>query len=96
MEPHPPDYDPATTLGEIRGILTLRDDGKAPCGHVLDLLRWRADEVGETIRHLRGLKVDLDGLVERAVTLDPPTAIPNASATSLVGRSRGRALSVRR
>ena len=74
------------TLGEIRGILTLRDDGKAPCGHVLDLLRWRADEVDETIRHLRALKADLDGLVERAVTLDPADCDPERIC-HLIGRS---------
>ncbi len=64
------------SLGEIRGILTLRDDGKEPCGHVLQLLRSRADEVDETIRRLRELKADLDGLVERAVTLDPADCDP--------------------
>ncbi|HEY6416930.1 MAG TPA: heavy metal-responsive transcriptional regulator [Acidimicrobiales bacterium] len=26
------------TLGEIRGILALRDRGTTPCGHVLDLI----------------------------------------------------------
>jgi hypothetical protein len=26
------------TLGEIRGIVSLRDRGETPCGHVLDLI----------------------------------------------------------
>lgn len=33
------------TLGEIRGIVALRDDGETPCNHVLALLRDRAAEL---------------------------------------------------
>ncbi len=65
------------TLGEIRGIVALHDDGKVPCGHVLELLRSRAAEVDETIRQLRELKADLDRLVERAVTFDPADCDPD-------------------
>ena len=52
------DYEPSTLerlirsaqavglcLGEIRGIVGLRDQGETPCGHVLDLLRTRSAEL---------------------------------------------------
>lgn len=58
------------TLGEIRGIVALRDDGQAPCGHVLELLRARSDEIARTIRDLRVLQGELERLVERAQDLD--------------------------
>jgi DNA-binding transcriptional MerR regulator len=64
------------TLGEIRGIVSLRDDGEAPCGHVLDLLRARAREIDRTIRELRGLQHDMRMLVDRAARLDPTDCDP--------------------
>ena len=64
------------TLGEIRSIVALRDDGDVPCGHVLDLLRSRADEIGRTIRELRTLQRDLKALVVRAEALDPSDCDP--------------------
>jgi DNA-binding transcriptional MerR regulator len=59
------------SLGEIRSIVALRDDGETPCGHVLELLRRRAAEIDRTIRDLRALKADLNRLVERARQLQP-------------------------
>lgn len=64
------------TLGEIRGIVALRDDGQQPCGHVLDLLRTRATEIDRTIRQLRALQVELRRLVDRARDLDPADCDP--------------------
>lgn len=59
------------SLGEIRSVIALRDNGDTPCGHVLELLRARADDIGRTIRELRLLQVELHRLVERAEHLDP-------------------------
>lgn len=59
------------TLGEIRGIVALRDAGDTPCAHVLDLLRSRANEIEHTIRQLRALQGELKRLVDRARDLDP-------------------------
>lgn len=73
------------SLGEIRSIVALRDDGKVPCGHVLELLRSRAAEVDESIRQLRELQADLERLVERAVTLDPADCDPDRIC-HLIGR----------
>lgn len=64
------------SLGEIRGIIALRDDGQAPCGHVLDLLRARSAEIDRTIGELRRLQGDLKALVERAQDLDPADCDP--------------------
>lgn len=64
------------TLGEIRGIVALRDDGQAPCGHVLELLRERSDAIARTIRELRALQAELKRLVERAHDLDPSECDP--------------------
>ena len=64
------------SLGEIRSIVALRDDGQVPCGHVLGLLRDRADDIRRTIRELRALQSELDRLVERAVGLDPAHCDP--------------------
>lgn len=65
------------TLGEIRGIVALRDDGEMPCGHVLELLRRRAAEIDRTIGDLRALKHELHRLVERAQNLDPSECDPS-------------------
>ncbi len=64
------------TLGEIRGIVALRDDGQAPCNHVLELLRERSQEIGRTIRRLRALQGELKRLVDRAHDLDPAQCAP--------------------
>jgi DNA-binding transcriptional MerR regulator len=65
------------TLGEIRSIIALRDDGQTPCGHVLDLLRGRADELDQRIAELRTLRGELQHLVERAERLDPADCDPD-------------------
>lgn len=64
------------SLGEIRGIVALRDDGEVPCGHVLELLRSRAGQINRTIRELRILQRDLRSVVERAERLDPADCDP--------------------
>jgi DNA-binding transcriptional MerR regulator len=64
------------TLGEIRSIIALRDDGKSPCGHVLELLRQRADELDRRIAELRTLRGELRRLVDRADGLDPADCNP--------------------
>lgn len=86
------DYDPATvdrlafvraaqavglTLGEIRGIVALRDDGQTPCTHVLALLRQRAAELDRRIAELRALQGELNRMVSRAAQLDPGDCDPD-------------------
>ncbi|MBI2710121.1 MAG: heavy metal-responsive transcriptional regulator [Actinobacteria bacterium] len=59
------------SLGEIRSVIAMREDGDEPCGHVLQLLVDRAAEIDRTIRDLRALKAELRLLVDRAKSLDP-------------------------
>jgi MerR family copper efflux transcriptional regulator len=85
------DYEPSTldrlafiraaqavglSLGEIRGIVALRDEGQTPCGHVLDLLRTRSAELDRRIAELRRLRGELNRLVARAEALDPADCDP--------------------
>ena len=65
------------TLGEIRSVIALRDDGHPPCGHVVDLLERRSLEIDHKIAELRALKVDLAKIVERASLLDPAGCDPD-------------------
>lgn len=65
------------TLGEIRGIVGLRDDGQIPCGHVIELLRARSTEIERTIGQLRTLRSELKRLVDRARDLDPADCDPH-------------------
>ena len=72
------------SLGEIRGIVALRDEGQTPCGHVLDLLRTRSAELDRRITELRALQGELIRLVARAERLDPADCDP-ARICHLVG-----------
>jgi DNA-binding transcriptional MerR regulator len=69
------------SLGEIRGI-ALADDGQPRCGHVLALLRTRANEVERTAAQLRTLGRELTRLVERAAHLDPKDCDTDARLSS--------------
>lgn len=64
------------TLGEIRGVMTLRDTGIVPCAHVVELLRERAEDVERTLRELRELQGELRRLVDGAALLDPAACSP--------------------
>ena len=64
------------TLGEIRGILALRDRGTTPCGHVLDLITARAADLDRRISELQRLRTELGRLVARAEHLDPADCDP--------------------
>ena len=75
------------TLGEIRSIIALRNDGQTPCGHVLDLLRHRVAELDSRIAELRSLRGELRRLVERAQGLDPADCDPGR-VCHLIGSPR--------
>jgi MerR family copper efflux transcriptional regulator len=64
------------TLGEIRGILALRDRGTTPCGQVLDLITARAADLDRRINELQRLRTELGRLVGRAEHLDPADCDP--------------------
>ena len=64
------------SLGEIRQVIAVRDDGQAPCAHVTDLLLRHADDLDARIRELQTLRDELRKLAQRATTLDPEQCPP--------------------
>lgn len=64
------------TLAEIRDIIAIRDGGRAPCEHVVALVRQRRGEVRSRIRELRALERDLDRLAETGDRLNPAQCGP--------------------
>ena len=58
------------TLSEIRSIIDLRDDGTAPCTHVLALVDSKLADVRARIRHLASLQAELEALLEHSRLLD--------------------------
>jgi DNA-binding transcriptional MerR regulator len=73
------------SLGEIRSITALRDEGETPCGYVVDLLRSRTAELDRRIAELRSLRGELVRLVEQAEHLDPADCEPS-SVCHVIGR----------
>lgn len=76
------------SLGEIRSILALRDQGEAPCAYVVDLLRSRTAELDRRIAEMRSLRAELRQLVERAGGLDPSDCDPRRIC-HVIGRPEG-------
>jgi DNA-binding transcriptional MerR regulator len=65
------------SLAEIGGIVTLRNNGEAPCGHVTRLLEERSAAIARTIRDLRTLQSELRGLMTRAKDFNPRECEPD-------------------
>ena len=66
------------TLGEIRSVIALRDDGETPCDHVRHLLEQHASALDDHIAELLRLRSELDQLADRARQLDPADCDPTA------------------
>jgi len=64
------------SLAEIRGIVSLRDNGEAPCAHVTQLLEDRSAAIARTIRELRALQSELRALTARAEDFNPSQCDP--------------------
>ncbi|WP_331753210.1 heavy metal-responsive transcriptional regulator (plasmid) [Streptomyces sp. NBC_00637] len=54
------------SLREVRQILTVRDGGEAPCGHVRRMLGERLDQVRAQITELVTLEAHLETLINHA------------------------------
>lgn len=65
-------------LGEIRGIVALRDRNESPCAHVLALLMRRGEEIDQQIVDLRRARDTIDHLVARAQGLRPRDCSPSS------------------
>jgi DNA-binding transcriptional MerR regulator len=59
------------TLAQIREILTIRDGGHPPCGHVAELVEQRLVQVTDRLRELEHTRSELLALRERLDGLDP-------------------------
>jgi DNA-binding transcriptional MerR regulator len=59
------------SLGEIREVLALRQQGEAPCPHVITLLDQRATELAERIASLERMRSELVELAQQARQLPP-------------------------
>ncbi|TFD57593.1 heavy metal-responsive transcriptional regulator [Cryobacterium sp. Hh7] len=59
------------TLSEIGSIITVREAGEVPCGHVLDLLSAKLTDVHRRQQELALLESELHHLIEASQPLDP-------------------------
>ncbi|MDA2803389.1 heavy metal-responsive transcriptional regulator [Nocardiopsis suaedae] len=59
------------TLAEIRSVLTLRDDGQAPCAHVTALIHEHLDDIDRRMAELAATRRVLRTLATRAAATDP-------------------------
>lgn len=66
------------TLAEIRQLLTIRDDGRAPCNAALGLLDAQLEIIADQIRALKAMQTDLRTLRQRAQQLDPADCTPES------------------
>lgn len=66
------------TLAQIRGILTLRDAGTAPCQHVQQLLCARLADLDRQIAELQLLRHNVADLQAAAAVVAPATCDPIA------------------
>ncbi|MDH6244025.1 heavy metal-responsive transcriptional regulator [Mycobacterium sp. OTB74] len=80
------DYDPQTvdrlnfiaraqaaglSLREVRQVLAIADRGEQPCGHVVQVLAERLDQVQARITELQGLEQHLSALLDYARQATP-------------------------
>ncbi len=77
------------SLGEIAAILGLREEGKATCNHVMDLLEQHLAQLDARITALQETRTTLAAITERARKLDPTDCVdPNRCQTiEPIGRS---------
>ena len=59
------------TLSEIGSIITVREAGEVPCGHVLDLLAAKLSNVHRRQQELVLLETELQHLIDGTQHLDP-------------------------
>jgi DNA-binding transcriptional MerR regulator len=58
------------SLREVRQVLAIADRGDAPCGHVVNVLQARLDQVRATLAELTSLKTNLSALLKHARTAE--------------------------
>lgn len=68
------------TLAEIRSVLAVREQGRAPCQHVVDLLQAQASDLERRIADLAALRDETTRLLAVAADLDPNACDADADA----------------
>ena len=76
------------TLGQLRGVLQMRDRGEAPCDHVADLIDERISDIDQRIDDLKNLRRDLVPLASEAKRLDPAECTPESVCRILTAPTR--------
>lgn len=66
------------TLAEIRTLLVIRDDGRAPCAAATDLLDTQLADITARIRDLKAMQRDLQQLRALARQLDDSDCAPDS------------------
>lgn len=66
------------TLAQIRALMLIRDDGRAPCAEAIDLIDSHIRELGARIAEMQTLRRDLQGLRNRARNLRDSDCAPDS------------------
>lgn len=66
------------TLAQIRDLLNIRDDGRAPCSAAAELLDNHIDELTIRIRDMQSLRRDLRDLRDRGQGLNDDDCLPDS------------------
>lgn len=92
------DYDPAIaervafirhaqsaglTLAQIRDVLAVRDDGRAPCEHVAGFVEQRLGDVERRVEELTATRHRLLALRERLRSLEPAACAPDEICSAM-------------
>jgi DNA-binding transcriptional MerR regulator len=71
------------TLGQIREILAVRDDGHPPCRHVEKLVDVRLGDVARRLEELERVREELERLRERLADLDTADCVADHICTAI-------------
>lgn len=66
------------TLAQVRDLLSIREDGRAPCAAATELIVAHIDRLSIRIREMQALRRDLRRLRARAQNLDDTDCLPDS------------------
>lgn len=73
------------TLRQIGEILAIRDEGRAPCSHVAELVDERLADVERRLEELRATQAQLRQVRSRLDELDPQACPPDGVCGAIDG-----------
>ncbi|AXV07162.1 Mercuric resistance operon regulatory protein [Euzebya pacifica] len=71
------------TLRQIKEVIAIRDDSRAPCRHAADLLGERLTDIDTRLRELEQTRTALDSLRRRLDALDPAECDPSVICSAM-------------